>query len=180
MNKRQTDVMEINRMFAGVNPDVFSKQKKKKRRKEATFEELAETSSSDGPLARNDNPPHNNETCVVAPSTTRRKSDSAMDPVLTQVKSVKSKKYQERFQLTIGIAIPVGQLPMWFSNDTNIGDDEIESTFTKLTEAFSVSTAEKKKFLSFFADMTDSVGKLEELEKAFIKNKKKNHPTKHG
>jgi hypothetical protein len=48
LKKRQTDVVEINRMFAGVNPDVFSKQKKKKRRKEATFEELAETSSSDG------------------------------------------------------------------------------------------------------------------------------------
>jgi hypothetical protein len=28
--------------------------------------------------------------------------------------------------------------------------------------------------------MMDSVGKLEELEKAFIKNKKKGHPKKHG
>jgi hypothetical protein len=45
LKKHQTDVMDINHMFAGVNPDVFSKQKKKKRRKEATFEELAETSS---------------------------------------------------------------------------------------------------------------------------------------
>jgi hypothetical protein len=48
LKKRHNDVVEINRMFVGVNPDVFSKQKKKKRRKEATFEELAETSSSDG------------------------------------------------------------------------------------------------------------------------------------
>jgi hypothetical protein len=143
--------VEINRMFAGVNTDVFSKQKKKKRRKEATFEELAETSSSDGRsaaevgiLARNDTPPRNNESCVVTPSTTRRKSDSTMDPVLTQVKSVTSKKYHERFQSTIGMAIPVGQLPKWFSNDTDIGDDEIESTFTKLTEAFTVNSAEKK------------------------------------
>jgi hypothetical protein len=28
--------------------------------------------------------------------------------------------------------------------------------------------------------MMDSVGKLEELEKALIKNKKKSHPKKHG
>jgi hypothetical protein len=35
-------------MFAGVNAEIFSKQKKKKGRKEATFKELAETSSSDG------------------------------------------------------------------------------------------------------------------------------------
>jgi hypothetical protein len=33
LKKRQTDVVEVNRMFAGVNPDVFSKQKKNKRRK---------------------------------------------------------------------------------------------------------------------------------------------------
>jgi hypothetical protein len=99
-----------------------------------------------------------------------------MDPVLTQVKSVTSKKYHERFQSTIGRAIPVGQLPKWFSNDIDIGDDEIESTFTKLTEAFSVNTAEKKNFLSFFAHMMDSVGKL---EKAFIKNNKC-HRKKHG
>jgi hypothetical protein len=103
-----------------------------------------------------------------------------MDPVLTQVKSVTSKKYHKRFQSTIGMAIPVGQLSKWFINDTDIGDDEIESTFTKLTEALSVNTAEKKKFLSFFAHMMDSIGKLEELEKAFIKNKKKSHPNKHG
>jgi hypothetical protein len=103
-----------------------------------------------------------------------------MDPVLTQVKSVTSKKYHKIFQSTIGMDISVGQLPKWFSNDTDIGDDEIESTFTKLTEAFSVNKAEKKKFLSFFAHMVDSVGKIEELEKAFIKNKKKRHPKKHG
>jgi hypothetical protein len=103
-----------------------------------------------------------------------------MDPFLTQVKSVTSKKYHERFQSTIGMAIPVRHLPKWFSNDTDIGDDEIESTFTKLTEAFSVNMAQKKKFLSFFAHTMDSVGKLEELEKAFIKNKKKSHPKKHG
>jgi hypothetical protein len=103
-----------------------------------------------------------------------------MDPVLTQVKSVTSKKYHERFQSTIGMAIPVGKLPKWFSNDIDIGNGEIESNFTKLTEAFSVNTAEKKKFLFFFAHMMDSVGKLEELEKAFIKNKKKSHPKKHG
>jgi hypothetical protein len=100
LKKRQTDVMEINGMFAGVNPDVFSKQKKKKRGKEATLEELAETSFSNGlnaaevgTLARNDTPPRNNESCVVTPSTTRRKSDSTMDPVLTQVKSVTIKNY---------------------------------------------------------------------------------------
>jgi hypothetical protein len=78
------------------------------------------------------------------------------------------------------MAISVGQMPKWFSNDTDIGDDKIESTFTKLTEAFPVNTAEKKKFLYFFAHMMDSVGKLEELEKAFIKNKKKIHSKKHG
>jgi hypothetical protein len=75
------------------------------------------------------------------------------------------------------MAIPVGQLPKWFRNDTYIGDDEIQSTFTKLTEALSVNTAEKKKFLYFFAHMMDSGGNL---EKAFIKNKKKSHPNKHG
>jgi hypothetical protein len=127
--------------FAGVNPDVFSKQKKNKRRKEATFKELAETSSSNGrsaaevaTLARNDTPPRYNESCVVTPSTTRQKSDSTMDQVLTQVKSVTSKKYHERFQSTIGMVIPVGKLPKWFGNDADIGDDEIESTFTKLTK----------------------------------------------
>jgi hypothetical protein len=93
---------------------------------------------------------------------------------------INEKNYQERFQSTIGMAIPVGQLPKWFSNDTDIGDDEIESTFTKLTEAFSVNTTDKKKFLYFVAHMMDSVGKLEEIEKAFIKNKKKSHPKKHG
>jgi hypothetical protein len=116
---------------------------------------------------------------MVTPSTTRRKSDSTMDPVLTQVKSVMIKKYHERFQSTIWMAIPVGKLPKWLSNDTYIGDDKIGSTSTKLTEAFSVNTAEKKKFL-FFAHTMDSVGKLEELEKAFIKNKKKSHRNKHG
>jgi hypothetical protein len=143
-------------MFAGVTPDVFSKQTKKKRRKEATLEKLAETSSSDGrsaaevgTLAQNDTPPCNKESCMVTPSTTPRKSHSTMDPVLTQVKSVTSKTYHERFQSTIGMAIPVGQLPKWFRNDTDIGDDEIKSTFTKLTEALSVNTAEKKRFLSF-------------------------------
>jgi hypothetical protein len=73
-----------------------------------------------------------------------------MDPVLNQVKPVTSKKFRERFQSTIGMAIPVGQLPKWFINDTDIGDDVIESTFTKLTEVLSVNTAEEKKFLSFF------------------------------
>jgi hypothetical protein len=77
------------------------------------------------------------------------------------------------------MAIPVGQLPKWFSNDTDIGDGKIESTFTKLMEAFSVNTTEKKKFL-FFSHTMDSVGKLEELEKDFIKNKNKSHPKKHG
>jgi hypothetical protein len=72
-----------------------------------------------------------------------------MDPVLTQIKSVRRKKYHERFQSPIGMIIPVGQLPKWFSNDTEIGDDEIKSTFTKLTDAFSVNTAEKKMFLFF-------------------------------
>jgi hypothetical protein len=33
-----------------------------------------------------------------------------------------------------------------------------------------VNTDEKKKFLSFFSHMMDNVGKLEELEKALIKN----------
>jgi hypothetical protein len=41
LKKRQTDAVEINRIFAGVNPDMFSKQKKKKWIKEATFKELA-------------------------------------------------------------------------------------------------------------------------------------------
>jgi hypothetical protein len=103
-----------------------------------------------------------------------------MDPVLTQVESLTSKKYHDRFESTIGMAIPVGQLPKWFSNDTYIGDDEIESSFTKLAEAFSVNTAEKKKFLSFFTHMMDSVVKLEELEKDFIKNKNTSSPKKHG
>jgi hypothetical protein len=99
LKKRQTDVVEINRIFAGVNPDVCLKQKKKKRRKEAALEELSKTSFSDGhsaaevgTLARNDTPPRNNKSCAVTPSTTRRKSDSTMDLVLTQLKSVTSKK----------------------------------------------------------------------------------------
>jgi hypothetical protein len=73
-----------------------------------------------------------------------------MEPVLTQVKSVTTKKYHERFQSTIGMAGPVGQLQKWFSNDTDIVGDEIESTSSKLTEALSVNTAEKRRFLSFF------------------------------
>jgi hypothetical protein len=155
-------------MFASVNPDVFLKQQD------------GRSAAEVGTLARNDTRSRNNESYVITPFTTRWKSDSTMDPVLNQVKSVTSKKYHERFQSTLGMAIPVGQLPKWFSNDTDIGDDEIESTFTKLTEAFSVNTDEKKKFLSFFAHIMDSVGKLEELENAFIKNKKKSHPKKHG
>jgi hypothetical protein len=43
-----------------------------------------------------------------------------------------------------------------------------------------VNTAEKKKFPSFFPHMMESVGKIEELEKAFIKNKKKSNTKKHG
>jgi hypothetical protein len=43
-----------------------------------------------------------------------------------------------------------------------------------------VNTAEKNNVLSLFAHMMDSVGKLEEIEKAFIKNKKKSHPKKNG
>jgi outer membrane biogenesis lipoprotein LolB len=66
-----------------------------------------------------------------------------MYPALTQVKSVTSKKYHERFQSTIGMAIPVEHLTKWFTNDTDIGDDEIERTFNKLTEALSVNTAGK-------------------------------------
>jgi hypothetical protein len=67
------------------------------------------------------------------------------------------------------MAIPVGQLPKWFSNDMDIGDDEIESTFTKLTEAFSVNTAEKKKFLFLLPTWWTALGSLKSLKRLSLK-----------
>jgi hypothetical protein len=46
-----------------------------------------------------------------------------MEPVLTQVESVMSKKYHEGFQSTLGMAKPVGEPPNWVSKDVDIGDE---------------------------------------------------------
>jgi hypothetical protein len=56
-----------------------------------------------------------------------------MEPVLTQVESVTSKKYHKGFQSTLGMIIPVGQLPKRVSNDIGIGDQDIETGYNKFT-----------------------------------------------
>jgi hypothetical protein len=72
---------------------------------------------------------------MLTPATSRQKSDSTMEPVLTQVESV------------------------------DIGDKEIETTYTKFTEAISVKTAGKNNVLCLFANMMHNIGRLEKVYK---------------
>jgi hypothetical protein len=112
-----------------------------------------------------------------------------MEPVLTQVESVMSKKYHEGFQSTLWMIIPVGGLPKWVSNDMDIHDKEIETAYTKFTEAISVNTAGKMNFLCLLSNMIHSIGKLEKafsemktdktMKKPSHKNKTR-HPKKSG
>jgi hypothetical protein len=80
-----------------------------------------------------------------------------MEPVLTQVDSVMSKKYHEGFHSTHGMVIPVRELPKWVINDIDIGNEEIETAYTKFTEAISLNTAGKNNLLRLFANIMDNI-----------------------
>jgi hypothetical protein len=178
LKKRPAEESKIDALFAGVEPWLFLTPNTRKRTKEATFEEQTEISSSDDHSTaevntppQHDTPPRSKEKGVVTSATSRRKLESTMEPVSTQVKSVTSNTYQEGFQSTLEMAITVVELPQWVSNDTGIGDGEIESAYTKFMEAISVNTAGKKNFLCLFDNMMDTIGKL---EKVFGENKRNN------
>jgi outer membrane biogenesis lipoprotein LolB len=100
-----------------------------------------------------------------------------MEPVLTQVESVMSNKYHEGFQSTLGMAIPLGRLPKWVRNNMDIGDEEIETAYTKFTEVISVNTDVEKNYLCLVANMMDNIGKL---ENAFSENKRNKTKKKLG
>jgi cellobiose-specific phosphotransferase system component IIA len=94
-----------------------------------------------------------------------------MEPVLTQVESVKSKKYHEGFQSTFGMAITMGELPKWVRNDMDMSNEEIDTAHTKFTEAISVNTAGKNNFLCLLANMIHNSGKLEKASSEKKTNK---------
>jgi hypothetical protein len=85
-----------------------------------------------------------------------------------------SKNYHEGFQSTLGMAMPMGELPTWVSTEMDIGNKYIESAYTKFTEAISVNTARKKKFLCLFVNTMENIDKLEKdfSEKKINKTKK--------
>jgi hypothetical protein len=66
-----------------------------------------------------------------------------MELVLTQVESATSKKYHEGFHSALGMAIYVGELPKWVSNNIDIVDEEIKTAYIKFTGEISVNTAGK-------------------------------------
>jgi hypothetical protein len=91
----------------------------------------------------NSTPPRGQGRNTVAPVTRRQQSDLRVESVLTQVETVASRKYSQGIQKTLEMAVPTKDLSKWASNDKDIGDEEIEESYTKFTDTIAATNPGK-------------------------------------